>query len=92
MRYTFIESVVAASVVKCHESREHAALDEDRPVSYRPVYGASLLFLRIMLLIFYLTFHVIGQRLSDWLAVGIDALTATGGPCPDRLRHQPCGT
>ena len=29
-----------------------------------------------MLLTFYLTFNVIGQRLSDWLDVGIDALTA----------------
>lgn len=28
-----------------------------------------------MLLIFYLTFHVIGQGLSDLLASGIDALT-----------------
>ena len=29
-----------------------------------------------MLLTFYLTFNVIGQRLSDWMDVGIDALTA----------------
>lgn len=28
-----------------------------------------------MLLIFYLTFNVIGQRLSDWLQGGIDGLT-----------------
>lgn len=28
-----------------------------------------------MLLTFYLTFNVIGQRLSDWLELGIDALT-----------------
>ena len=62
MRYTFIENVVDASVVKCHESREHA-----RSV---PV------FLGIMLLTFWLTFDVIGQRLSDWLSVGVDALTA----------------
>ena len=33
-------------------------------------------FLVIMLLTFYLTFNVIGQRLSDWMQVGIDALTA----------------
>lgn len=29
-----------------------------------------------MLLTFWLTFDVIGQRLSDWLSVGVDALTA----------------
>ena len=75
MRYTFIESVVASSVVKCHESREHArSMKIDRLLTGR--YTALPAFLAVMLLIFYLTFHVIGQRLSDWLAVGIGALTA----------------
>ena len=75
MRYTFIESVVASSVVKCHESREHArSMKIDRFLTGR--YTALPAFLAVMLLIFYLTFHVIGQRLSDWLAVGISALTA----------------
>ena len=75
MRYTFIESVVASSVVKCHESREHArSMKIDRFLTGR--YTALPAFLAVMLLIFYLTFHVIGQRLSDWLAIGIDALTA----------------
>ena len=75
MRYTFIESVVASSVVKCHESREHArSMKIDRFLTGR--YTALPAFLTVMLLIFYLTFHVIGQRLSDWLAVGIGALTA----------------
>ena len=75
MRYTFIESVVALSVVKCHESREHArSMKIDRCLTGR--YTALPAFLAVMLLIFYLTFHVIGQRLSDWLAVGIGALTA----------------
>ena len=75
MRYTFIESVVASSVVKCHESREHArSMKIDRLLTGR--YTALSAFLAVMLLIFYLTFHVIGQRLSDWLAVGIGALTA----------------
>lgn len=75
MRYTFIESVVASSVVKCHESREHArSMKIDRFLTGR--YTALPAFLAVMLLIFYLTFHVIGQRLSDWLAVGIGTLTA----------------
>ena len=75
MRYTFIENVVDASVVKCHESREHArSVRLDRLLTGR--YTAVPVFLGIMLLTFWLTFDVIGQRLSDWLAVGVDALTA----------------
>ena len=75
MRYSFIESVVSASVVKCRESREHArSVKMDRLLTGR--YTAVPVFLGIMLLTFWLTFDVIGQRLSDWMQVGIDALTA----------------
>lgn len=74
MRYGFIEGVVEASVVKCHESREHArSMKIDRILTGR--YTAIPTFLAIMLVTFYLTFHVIGQRLSDWLEVGVSALT-----------------
>ena len=38
-------------------------------------YTAIPTFLAIMFLIFYLTFNVIGSALSDWLSIGIDALT-----------------
>ena len=75
MRYSFIENVVAASVIKCHESREHArSMKIDRVLTGR--YTAIPAFLSVMLLTFYLTFNVIGQRLSDWMQVGINALTA----------------
>ena len=75
MRYSFIENVVQNSVVKCHESREHArSMRIDRILTGR--HTAIPTFLGVMLLTFYLTFNVIGQRLSDWLQVGIDALTA----------------
>ena len=75
MRYTFIESVVAASVIKCRESREHArSVRIDRILTGK--YTAIPSFLAVMFLTFFLTFHVIGQRLSELLAVGIDALTA----------------
>ena len=75
MRYSFIENVVQNSVVKCHESREHArSMRIDRILTGR--HTAIPTFLVIMLLTFYLTFNVIGQRLSDWMQVGIDALTA----------------
>ena len=75
MRYTFIEGVVASSVIKCHESREHArSVKIDKVLTGK--YTAIPTFLAVMFLTFFLTFHVIGQRLSDLLAVGINALTA----------------
>ena len=74
MRYRFIEGVVDASVVKCHESREHArSVKIDKILTGR--YTAIPTFLGVMLLTFYLTFDVIGQRLSDLLSLGIGALT-----------------
>ena len=75
MRYAFIESVVARAVVKCHESREHArSLRMDAVLTGR--YTALPVFLLVMLLIFYLTFNIIGSTLSNWLSMGIDALAA----------------
>lgn len=80
MRYSFIEGVVEASVVKCHESREHArSMKIDRILTGR--YTAIPTFLAIMLVTFYLTFHVIGQRLSDWLEVGSQCLNYCGRSC-----------
>ena len=74
MRYSFIEGVVSKTVVKCHESREHArSVRMDRVLTGK--YTAIPTFLAIMFLIFYLTFNVIGSALSDWLSIGIDALT-----------------
>ena len=73
MRYRFIERVVAQSVVKPHESREHArSVAMDKLLTGK--YTAIPVFLLIMLLVFYLTFNVIGQRLSDLLSLGIDKL------------------
>ena len=74
MRYSFIEGVVSKTVVKCYESREHArSVRMDRVLTGK--YTAIPTFLAIMFLIFYLTFNVIGSALSDWLSLGIDALT-----------------
>ena len=74
MRYSFIEGVVSKTVVKCHESREHArSVRMDRVLTGK--YTAIPTFLAIMFLIFYLTFNVIGSALSDWLSLGIDTLT-----------------
>ena len=75
MRYTFIEQVTADAVVKCHESKEHKrSVAWDRVLTGK--YTALLVFFGVMLLIFWLTFEVIGQGLSDLLALGIDYVTA----------------
>ena len=75
MRYSFIEKVTADAVVKCQESREHKrSVKLDRVLTGK--YTALPVFFGIMLLIFYLTFNVIGQGLSDLLAAGIGYVTA----------------
>ena len=74
MRYTFIEKVVALSVVKCHESKEHRrSMKMDRILTGK--YTALPVFFAVMFLVFYLTFNIICQGLSDLLSLGIDKLT-----------------
>ena len=73
MCYTFIEKVCDKAVIHCQESREHIrSVRIDNVLTNK--YLAIPVFLGIMLLIFYLTFQVIGQGLSDLLAAGIDVL------------------
>jgi ferrous iron transport protein B len=75
MRYTFIEGVVDASVVKSHESKEHKrSVSIDKILTGK--YTALPVFFGVMFLVFWLTFNVIGSALSDLLSAGIDALTA----------------
>ena len=74
MRYTFIEKSVAQSVVKCKESREHKrSVQMDKVLTGK--YTALPVFFGVMFLVFWLTFNVIGSRLSDLLSLGIGALT-----------------
>lgn len=74
MRYTFIEKVCHRSVIKCQESREHLrSVKIDNILTHR--FLAIPMFLMIMLLVFYLTFGLIGDGLSDLLAEGIDYVT-----------------
>jgi ferrous iron transport protein B len=75
MRYTFIEEICANTVIKGKESREHIrSVKIDNILTHK--YFALPLFLGIMLLIFWLTFSVIGGSLSDLLTVGIDGFTS----------------
>lgn len=75
MRYTFIEKVCELAVIKCKESREHKrSVKIDSILTGK--YFAIPSFLIIMVIIFWLTFGVIGAYLSDLLSMGIDALSA----------------
>lgn len=74
MRYTFIDHLCADTVVKCGESKEHArSVKMDNLLTNK--YLAIPIFLLIMLLIFWLTFGVVGSFLSDLLSQGIDFVT-----------------
>lgn len=73
MRYQFIEEVVKKTVVKGHTSKERErSVQIDRILTHR-IWGIPI-FIGIMLLVFWLSFDVIGSFLSDWLSLGIDAL------------------
>jgi hypothetical protein len=75
MRFTFIEKVCEKTVVKPKESRERIRSEKiDRILTGK--YTAIPCFIGIMLIVFYLTFHVIGAGLQNLLQMGIDALTA----------------
>ena len=75
MRYDFIERLCSKTVVKCRESREHLrSVRIDRVLTNK--YAALPIFVGIMLLIFWLTFDVVGAGLQDLLALGISRLSA----------------
>lgn len=74
MRFTFIHKVCDATVVRPHESKEHIRSQKmDHILTGK--YTAIPVFAAIMILIFYLTFGLIGKWLSDFLNLGIDAFT-----------------
>ena len=74
MRFTFIHKVCDATVVRPHESKEHIRSQKmDRILTGK--YTAIPVFAAIMILIFYLTFGLVGKWLSDFLNLGIDAFT-----------------
>ena len=74
MRFSFIEKVCSQTVVRPHESHEHArSVKADRILTGK--YTAIPMFVLIMLAVFYLTFNVIGSFFSDLLDAGIGALT-----------------
>jgi ferrous iron transport protein B len=74
MRYQFIEDICKKCVVKAKESREYRrSVSLDSVLTHK--IWAFPAFLGIMLLVFALTFGVIGNRLSDLLVLGLDSLS-----------------
>ena len=74
MRYDYIERLCAKTVVKCQESKEHLrSVRIDRVLTHK--YFAIPIFIGVMLLIFWLTFDVVGAALQDLLALGIGRLS-----------------
>ena len=73
MRFDFIERLCSQTVIKPKESRERIRSEKiDRVLTGK--YTAIPCFLAIMVLVFYLTFNVIGAWLQNILAWGIDKL------------------
>ena len=70
MRFAFISKVCRQTVIKPHESREHARSARiDKVLTGK--YTAIPVFIAIMAAVFWLTFNVIGAALSNLLDMGI---------------------
>lgn len=75
MRFSFIFDLCSKTVVKPKESKEHRRSRKiDKLLTGK--YTAIPMFIAIMLLIFWLTFNVIGAFLQNSLESGIEKLTA----------------
>lgn len=75
MRFAFIEKLVAQTVIKPKESKEHERSKKiDRILTGK--YTAIPAFIGIMALVFWLTFNVIGAFFQNLIQMGVDALSA----------------
>ena len=74
MRFDFIERLCEQTVIKPKESKERIRSEKiDRILTGK--YTAIPMFIGIMLLVFYLTFNVVGAWLQGLLELGIDWIT-----------------
>ena len=72
MRYTYIEGVCAECVFKHQETLEQVRSEKiDRILTHK--YFGIPIFLGIMLVVFYLTFSVLGAPMQDFLGTAIDS-------------------
>ena len=88
MRFDFIERLCEQTVIKPRESRERIRSEKiDRVLTGR--HTAIPCFIGIMVLVFYLTFNVIGAWLQSLLETGIDRLSALTDSALTRLDVNP---
>ena len=74
MRFSFINKICSQTVIKPHESKEHArSMKADKILTGK--YTAIPVFIGIMAAVFWLTFNVIGAALSAILELAIGGLT-----------------
>lgn len=88
MRYAFIENICSACVKKAGHSKEHLrSVQIDNVLTHK--YFAIPIFLGFMVIVFWLTFHVIGSGLSDLLGMGIDSITKSADSALAGLNVSP---
>ncbi len=88
MRFDFIERLCAQTVIRPQESKERIRSEKiDRILTGR--YTAIPCFIGIMILVFYLTFNVIGGGLQKLLELGIDRLSALTDTALTQLHVNP---
>ena len=88
MRFDFIERLCEQTVIKPRESRERIRSERiDRLLTGR--HTAIPCFIGIMVLVFYLTFNVIGAWLQSLLETGINSLSALTDSALTRLDVNP---
>lgn len=88
MRFDFIERLCAQTVIRPQESEERIRSEKiDRILTGR--YTAIPCFIGIMVLVFYLTFNVIGGGLQKLLELGIDRLSALTDTALTQLHVNP---
>ena len=88
MRFEFIERLCAQTVIRPQESKERIRSEKiDRILTGR--YTAIPCFIGIMVLVFYLTFNVIGGGLQKLLELGIDRLSALTDTALTQLHVNP---
>ena len=88
MRFDFIERLCAQTVIRPQEGKERIRSEKiDRILTGR--YTAIPCFIGIMVLVFYLTFNVIGSGLQKLLELGIDRLSALTDTALTQLHVNP---
>ena len=88
MRFDFIERLCAQTVIRPQESKERIRSEKiDRILTGR--YTAIPCFVGIMVMVFYLTFNVIGGGLQKLLELGIDRLSALTDTALTQLHVNP---